>query len=121
MNQENVNLTEVLKVIYANLFQELGISEMGEDVKTQVLDTLEKLAMSKFKIEILENFQDKPEVLDQIADCKNVEELNQAAEKNGFNAQALMNKCFNEAKLELAKDMAYIKGSLESLKGEIEE
>ena len=58
MNQENTNnqpkleLQDVLKMIYDNLFAELGVDEMSEDIKEKVADTLEKLAMSKFKVVI---------------------------------------------------------------------
>ena len=128
MNQENTNnaeqkleLSDVLKLIYDNLFVELGVEEMSEDIKEQVADTLEKLAMSKFKIVIMEIFQDKPEVLQQIVEVESIETLNEIATANDFDPQALMNACFSEAKMELAKDIAFIQGNLAALKKEVEE
>jgi len=119
MNQENTNLTPLLKEIYQNLFQELGVDEMGEDVKDKVTDTLEKLAMSKFKLVILELFADKPEVIQALTDVSDMKALEELSSQYDFNPQALMNACFNEAKLELAKDIAFIQGSLSALKKEV--
>jgi hypothetical protein len=125
MNQENTNnqpkleLQDVLKMIYDNLFVELGVDEMSEDIKEKVADTLEKLAMSKFKVVIMEAFQDKPEVLQKIVEIESLEALNEIAVANDFDPQALMNACFAEAKLELAKDIAFIQGNLAALKKEV--
>ncbi|MBI96065.1 hypothetical protein CL656_02870 [bacterium] len=119
MNQENTNLTPLLKEIYQNLFQELGVDEMGEDVKDKVTDTLEKLAMSKFKLVILELFADKPEVIQALTEVSDMKALEELSSQYDFNPQALMNACFNEAKLELAKDIAFIQGSLSALKKEV--
>lgn len=119
MNQENTNLTPLLKEIYQNLFQELGVDEMSEDVKDKVTDTLEKLAMSKFKLVILELFADKPEVIEALTEVSDMKALEDLSSQYDFNPQALMNACFNEAKLELAKDIAFIQGSLSALKKEV--
>ena len=50
-----------------------------------------------------------------------LETLNEIATANDFDPQALMNACFSEAKMELAKDIAFIQGNLAALKKEVGE
>jgi len=119
-NQDQEKIQEVLGNLYDSLFRDLGVEEFDEATKENVLETLQTLAVSKFKIAILESFADQPEVITELTDVESMDQLMQVSEKHNMNAQAVMHKCFSDAKLELARDLSYIQGSLESLKNEIE-
>ncbi len=110
-DQTNINLN-IDTSILEPLLNDLGVTDMSEEAKVQLLQKIETLLRNRILLRMAEDLT--PELLEQIADLQD-EQVIQVLSENDYDLPSVMAEQALALREELVGNMSYLQGYIDGL------